>query len=132
MGPGVEGDLLVLGGAEGHVDLHTVQVAKGRHGADLAIGEQVLELPLGSQAGLAAAGDLPQQRQVHPVGGRQDGLGQLLAGDVGRGGDLRGGEELGVGAGDVLDLLVVEGFFQLLGRRGGLLADWLCDADVKV
>ena len=53
VGPGVEGDLLVLGQAGGHVDLHTVQDPERGHGADLAIGEQVLELPLGGQAGLA-------------------------------------------------------------------------------
>jgi len=101
---GVEGDLRVLRQVRLHVDVQAEEVAEGRHGAGLAVGEVADELPLLGQVRVVGVRGQAQALQVHlPVGGHHrqhmlpiqvhhHRLGHLPAGDVRRPRHRRGRE----------------------------------------
>src|SRR5512145_2164551 len=71
MGAGIEEDFIIFRQMLIRVDIHSVEVAERRHGANLAIREHAPELPFADEFNLPVAHVLPEMVEIDGVVGRQ-------------------------------------------------------------
>ena len=133
MAAGVDDDVFVPADFFFDVGGQAVKVAEGRHGPDLTIGEELLELLFARQLALLGPGGPRQFLEVHQPGGgqRRQGeatvqlddhhLDELVSGDVHLGGQLLGGEGRVVLHHVVAHAVLVQEFLQAGGDHRSLL-----------
>lgn len=124
MGPGLEDDLLVL--RERLIDVHIepIEVAEGRHRAQLAVGKQACDLILGREPHVVGCKDSSQAMEIHIPTGRQHchhepllhlhdhDLGHLLLRGMERLRDGKGAKRFRVGQHIIMNPLTIEICFE--------------------
>ncbi len=122
MRAGVECDLFVFSQTLIDERIHLIKIAKGRHGAGLALRKSSAKFFLRRQHDLRRARRLFQKIEINLQRSRQyrhgqlvvqlnhDGFGQLAARDMGGLGHLLRGESLRMADVDVFDIVTVEKF----------------------